>query len=447
MAAALIAAASLSGCSSGSSGSSPRAADAAAAKSFTYWSMWKESEPQATAIKKALAGYQAATGVTVTVQWHGRTVLDDVAAAVKAGKPAPDLSDGSIDTIFGAVAGGVPVNDLTQVYQEPLPGENQKLADVVPDKYLPLLADSNGAVVMIPYEVASEAIFYDKAKEPQLVANPPRTWDDFVKALDAVKAKGQAPLALDPSPDNCAYWVEWMFEREVGPGQFKHTAEERDPTHVDGASRWDDSRLLDGAQKLEALIKGGYFAPGYATEDTGENSAHATDQQNAWTQGKAALLLGGTWTPGATKRGDDVDSFVFPSMPDIGGIRADNSVGVSFFGFALPKAGKNTAAAEKFVLYFMAKDRLGAISSEAGDMTPRIDIAAPQALASVQLALTNRTVFSDQDALMRDDSKWYTTVFQKNAVDFMTGKLTAAQFIRRLRGESTIFWQGVPAAN
>ncbi|GAA2032673.1 hypothetical protein GCM10009839_36110 [Catenulispora yoronensis] len=405
--------------------------------------MWKDNEPQAKVIQEALAKYKAETGVTVTVEWHGRTVLDDVAAAIKAGKPVPDLSDGSINTILGAAANGVPVADLTPVYQQPVPGENQNLGDVVPDKYLPLLSDGTGAVVMVPYEVASEAVFYDKTKQPQLGVNPPRTWDDFMKLLDSVKAKGQTPLALDPIPGNCAYWVEWMFEREIGPGQFKRTAEERDSSLNDGESRWDDSRLLDGARKLETLVKGGYFASGYATEDTGANSTHAKDQQNAWAQDKAALILGGTWTPSETQRTDDVDSFVFPSMPDQGGVRSDNSAGVNFFGFAVPKAGKDSAAAEKFVLYFMAKDRLAAISTEAGNMTPRTDIKAPQVLASVQLALTNRTVFPDQDALMRDDSKWYTTVFQKNSVDFMTGKLTAPQFIAKLKADSGTFWQGM----
>lgn len=131
----------------------------------------------------------------------------------------------------------------------------------------------------------------------------------------------------------------------------------------------------------------------------------AKDQQNAWAAGKAALILGGTWAPSETKRTANVDSFVFPAMPDLGGVRSDNSAGVNFFGFAVPKAGKNSEAGEKFVLYFMAKDRLSKISSEAGNMAPRIDIPAPGVLATVQTALTNRTVFPDQDALMRDDSK------------------------------------------
>lgn len=433
-AAALVMAATVPACSSSSS--SGASGDS---KTFTYWSMWKEEEPQAAVIKEALAGYKASSGVTVNVEWHGRAVLDDIAAALKAGKPVPDLSDGSINTILGAAAEGVSVSDLTALYQQPVPGENQNLSDIVPDKYMPLMTDANNSLVMVPYEVASEAVFFDKTKFPQLSSNPPQTWDSFMSLLQDVKAKGQAPLALDASGGNSAYWVEWMFERELGPGQFKRTAEER-PAGAGAESRWDDARLLDGAQKLETLVKGGYFASGWNTEDTGTTSTHAKDQQNAWAAGKAALILGGTWVPSETKRTVDVDSFVFPAMPDQGGVRQDNSAGVNFFGFALPKAGKNSGAAQKFVLYFMAKDQLSKISSEAGNMTPRIDIPAPGVLATVQTALTNRTVFPDQDALMRDDSKWYTTVFQPAAVAFMTGKLGPQPFISKLKADSAAFW-------
>ena len=440
-AAALVIAAAVPACSSSTpSKAAGGSGTSGGSKSFTYWSMWKEDEPQAAVIKEALAAYKSATGVTVTVEWHGRAVLDDVAAAIKAGKPVPDLSDGSVNTVLGAAAEGVAVDDLTDLYKQPVPGENQNLTDVVPDKYTPLLTDGNGAVVMVPYEVASEAVFFDKAKYPQLSANPPQTWDQFVGLLDQIKAKGQVPLALDASGGNAAYWVEWMFERELGPGQFKRTAEERDPTAAGADSRWNDARLLDGANKLEALIKGGDFAPGWNTEDTGTTSAHAKDQQNAWAAGKAALILGGTWVPSETKRNANVDSFVFPAMPDQGGLPSDNSAGVNFFGFAVPKAGKNADAAEKFVLYFMAKAQLSKISSEAGNMTPRTDITAPSVLASVQTALTNRTVFPDQDALMRDDSKWYTTVFQPETVAFMTGKLTPQQFVGKLKSDSAAFW-------
>jgi raffinose/stachyose/melibiose transport system substrate-binding protein len=112
----------------------------------------------------------------------------------------------------------------------------------------------------------------------------------------------------------------------------------------------------------------------------------------------------------------------------------------------VPKAGVNSSAAEKFVLYFMAKDQLSKISSEAGNMTPRPDITAPSVLSTVQTALTNRTVFPDQDALMRDDAQWYTNVFQPACVAFMTGKMTPQQLVSKLKTDSGTYWaQAGPA--
>ena len=227
-AAVLVMAATVAACSSGGSQGASKAG-AGDAKSFTYWSMWTEDEAQAAVIKEALASYKAATGVTVTVEWHGRGVLDDIAAAIKAGKPVPDLSDSSVNTVLGEGAEGVDVADLTSLYQQPVPGENQNLADVVPDKYMPLMTATSGAVVLVPYEVASEAVFFDKTKYPQLSTSPPQTWDQFMALLEQIKGDGQVPLALDATGGNAAYWVEWMFERELGPGQFKRTARSGTP--------------------------------------------------------------------------------------------------------------------------------------------------------------------------------------------------------------------------
>jgi ABC-type glycerol-3-phosphate transport system substrate-binding protein len=311
---------------------------------------------------------------------------------------------------------------------------------------MPLLSDTNNRAVMVPYEVASEAFYFDKARQPQLAGGgKPQTWPQFVSALTAIKSVGKVPpLALDPITGNCAYWTEWILERELGPGQMKKMAEEKTASLPAGTtSRWDDQKpqLLDGAQKIEDLVKAGFFAPGYATEDTGAKSTHAKDQQNLWASGGAAMLLGGTWTPSETvpalgASAKDVDSFLFPTVPGPDGSRGDNSAGVNFFGFAVPRDGKHSDSAERFILYFMNKDQLSGISTDAANLTPRTDIPAPDALKSVQQALTNRTVFPDQDALMRDDGPWYTAVFQPLSVQLLTGKMTAKDFVAQLKIQS-----------
>jgi raffinose/stachyose/melibiose transport system substrate-binding protein len=438
---AALAAGTTAACSSGTAAKS-----APASKNLVYWSMWQQTEPQAKVIQKALDSFSQSTGVTVTVQWKGRTVLTDMATAIQAGQAAPDLVDGSINTVTADLVEPGRALDLTPMYGQQVTGENSLLSDVVPDKYMPLLSDTNNRAVMVPYEVASEAFFFDKARQPQLAGGgKPQTWAEFVAALAAVKANGKVPpLALDPITDNSAYWTEWILERELGPGQLKRMAEEKTAALPAGTtSRWDDQKvqLLDGAQKIEQLVKAGYFAPGYATEDTSPKSTHAKDQQNLWASGGAAMVLGGTWTPSETApalgaSAKDVDSFIFPTTPAPDGSRGDNSAGVNFFGFAVPKDGKHTDAAERFILYFMNKDRLSGISRDAANMTPRTDIPAPDALKSVQQALTNRTVFPDQDALMRDDGPWYQKVFQPLSVQLLTGKITAKDFVTQLRAQS-----------
>lgn len=429
------------------SSSKPKAAAAAVPKAFTYWSGWRQDDPQAGVLKSAIAAYTAQTGVTIDVEWHGPDVMADVAAAARSGGAVPDLVDGDLDAAMSDLAFQDKAADLSPLYSQPIPGESQQLGDAVPAKFQTLLRDKRDALVMVPYQMSTEVVFFDKSRHPELAGDSkPQTWDDFTAAMSRVKKAGQAPLALDPTPANAAYWTEWVLERELDRGEFLKTAEEhRAPVTPGEPSLWSDPRILDGAKKIEQLVKAGYFAPGYAAEDTAEGSAHAADQQGKWAAGSAAMILGDTSVPDRTSAtlGPDlanVDSFVFPAIADAQGNRGDNSASVDFVGFTVPQDAKNKDAAEQFVLYFMAKPRISQISSKAGALTPRIDVPAPAPLEGVQAALTNRTVFADQDALPQNDAAWYTQVFQPISVDLVKGKLTGQQFVAKLRDQSYAFW-------
>lgn len=444
-ASAALAAGAVTACSSSKS----KAAQPAAPKTFTYWSGWRQSDPQAEVLATAISAFTAETGVRVTVEWHGPKVTADVAAAEKSGGPVPDLTDGDLASVISDLASQNQATDLTDLYSRPIPGESEQLGDAVPQKYQTLLKDQQGVTVMVPYQVTSEMVFFDKQRHPELGGDgKPQTWDDFMGALSREKKPGQAPLALDPTPANAAYWTEWVMERELDKGGFLKAAEERKAPTGD-LSLWSDPRVLDGAKKIEQLVKAGDFAAGYAAEDTGEGSVHAADQQTKWASGGAAMMLGDTSLPNATASTlgpdfADVDSFVFPAI-DANGNRGDNSASVDFVGFAVPQGAVNKEAAEQFVLYFMAKPRISMISSSAGALTPRIDVPAPVPLEGVQAALTNRTVFPDLDALQQDDEPWYTQVFEPLSVQLVTGKVTAQQFVTKLQEQSYTFWAGQTA--
>ena len=58
--------------------------------SFSYWSMWRQDEPQAKVIQAAISQFTADTGVKVNVEWTGRDVAKKIGPAMAAGK-APDM--------------------------------------------------------------------------------------------------------------------------------------------------------------------------------------------------------------------------------------------------------------------------------------------------------------------------------------------------------------------
>ena len=113
---------------------------------------------------------------------------------------------------------------------------------------------------------------------------------------------------------------------------------------------------------------------------------------------------------------------------------------MDFDGFAVPQGAAQKDAAEQFILSFMAKPQISLMSTRAGVLTPRIDVPAPAPLQGVQTALTNRTVIADQDALLQKDPAWYTEVLEQLSVELVTGKVTAPEFVAKLRTQSYAFW-------
>ena len=61
-------------------------------QSIVYWSMWEENEPQADVIKEAAEDYEAATGISVEIEWKGREIQSLIEPALDAGEQI-DLFD------------------------------------------------------------------------------------------------------------------------------------------------------------------------------------------------------------------------------------------------------------------------------------------------------------------------------------------------------------------
>ncbi|NUR87551.1 MAG: carbohydrate ABC transporter substrate-binding protein, partial [Nonomuraea sp.] len=271
---------------------------------FTYWSMWKENEPQAKVLKAAIDKFTKETGTKVDVEWQGRDIRTKIGPAIAANK-APDLVENGFDVINSLLVATGQAMDLTPVYNSEVPGEGKKVSDVIPAKYLDAMPKDPDGVTrwIVPYVLNSAMYYYNKADAD--LATTPQTWDDFVKLCDTLKGKGKACVASDG--DNT--WtnfllLDYLLVRDNGAGTLGKIYADKT-----GAG-WDQPGVLESVKKVEQLVKGGYLLKGY-------DASKYPAQQTNWATGKAAFHLDGTWVPSEASKnlspGFKVGEFAVPT--------------------------------------------------------------------------------------------------------------------------------------
>ena len=423
IATAAVLAASVTACSSSKSKTSA-AGDGKSGGNFTYWSMWRADEPQAKVIKAAIDAYQAETGTKVTVEFQGRDVKKKIGPAIAANQ-APDLWDQGSDAIYASVAQSGAALDLSPVLDMAIPTDNVKVSDAIGTKWLDALPkDPNGSNhYVIPYEVASAGLYYNAADpdvSAALASGAPKTWDDFLKVCDALKAKSKPCIASDGELG----WENGLTLDYLLAAQgvdFNALASDK------SGATWDNPKVLVAAKQMEQLVKGGYIAPGY-------DGTKFPAQETNWAAGKSgAFYSDGSWVTAEVAKQVSSTWKMGTILPP-GATNADSMT----FGFSIPKKAKNAAAAEKFIAYFLQKKTLAGISTDAGNITPRADIPAPAELADTQKALNANPVRLTYAGLAGD---WETKAWDTNFLDMWHGKITAEQFVAKVKSDQVAYWK------
>ena len=183
-------------------------------------------------------------------------------------------------------------------------------------------------------------IWYRPQQVEQLGVQIPKTWDQFIAALDKVKAEGEQPFAVGGSDLwPLTQWLDPILARVAGPKVFSGL--------VDGSVDWDDPGVVRSFELLGQLIKD-YFPPNAL--DRG-----FIDEVCAWVDGKAAFDNQGAFVnlvaPGECdsdlEPGRDFTFFLMPkvdeSKPEVQFISGDL--------FAVAKDSENVGAAKALARY------------------------------------------------------------------------------------------------
>lgn len=402
------------------------AADGGKPQSISYWSFWKEGEPQQKVIADAIAAWQKETGIQVETQWQGRSITQKLTPALNTNQ-VPDLVDASFAKLAPALMETKQYAPLDEAYTKKLDGD-KTLKELLPSKYTEnsgLMVD--GAAWMVPYTISSEAIWFNAAKHPEPKSAPPKTWDEFSALLTKLKADGMTPLAQDG--DIGGYNSMWFVSglvREQGPGAFRKLVEDKT------GEAWKAPEVRAIAQRIQKLVADGMFITGY-------NASKFPAQQQAWATNKAVLLLNGSWIPTETstyaESGFEYASFPMPTeQQDKTYTRTD------FIGFAVPKKSDAPDWAADLAAFTMRKEYQEKFASEANVLPVREDVDVSKELAGVKSEITKAdAVYQQNDGVTTPG--YIEKVFWPVMNDLVLGNIKADEFINRMVEGQAQYWK------
>lgn len=216
----------------------------------------------------------------------------------------------------------------------------------------------------VPYTYYQWGIYYrtDIFKEQGI--EPPKTWDELLKACEKLKAAGITPFTIGTKANwPTGGWFDYLDLR-VNGYEF----------HMDltsGKVPYTDPKVKAVFDKWLELIKPGYFIENHAALDW-------QDAMPQFVQGKAAMYLMGNFAVATMKAGglkeDQIGFLQFPEITK--GIPMSEEAPTDTFH--IPSGAKNKEDAKKFLAYLASPEAQAKMNETLGQLPVNNKAAKPK---------------------------------------------------------------------
>jgi raffinose/stachyose/melibiose transport system substrate-binding protein len=262
------------------------------------------------------------------------------------------------------------------------------------------------------------AVFYNKKIFERLGLSAPKTWDDFIKVGQALKAGGVAPVAVTGMYEPyMGMWVDELFMREVGYKRAYDAAYSGDYT---------DAGFLKAAEKVQDMRDRGFLMQGFKGIDF-------TPTQIEFFQGKAGMILMGTWLSSEMKDSIPPDfQLAVTSFPTVDGASGDQDAALAHNNILA--INKNTQAKElaiEFAKRFTSKDVQTRRAQEVATVSQVKGVPVPKGVEGLEQVLTSAKKLNVRYYGLEYAPDRQTAYYREVAKLFF-GEYNAAQFIQAL---------------
>jgi raffinose/stachyose/melibiose transport system substrate-binding protein len=380
----------------------PGAVTGQAKIAMTFWSWRGEDKTFYESMIKKFEGQNP--GVSIEFQTYKPTEYSTVlSAAMQAGK-GPDIvhlrAYGALQP-FARPEFLVPLEDkvpeLKTFARQWLDGARSR---------------ADGKVYGVPFAVQTLVIFYNKKLFKSAGVTPPKTWDQFLTALRALKDKGVTPLANGGKEG----WTLEIAMGVLGPNFYGGS------NFYEAVTR--GQTTFKSPQFTSALAKVGEIRP-YMPQ--GFMGVAYTDMQQLFINEQAAMFIGGIWELGYFKsQNASLDIGVMPGPV----ARDGDTPWVSSYddgNYGVNAKSANQAVALKFIRFTASREWGQAFTDQLKQISavPGVEIHDPQ-LQVVQTWMRHATPY-----IMLVGFRWKnptgSELIQNDLQGLFSGKMTPQQ--------------------
>ncbi|WP_035840432.1 ABC transporter substrate-binding protein [Kitasatospora azatica] len=275
-----------------------------------------------------------------------KAVLDTIPGADYQAKLNTVISTPQAPDVFFNWGGGsiqpYVKSDLLLPLDDMIAADPKLKSDFLPSVFNTAVID--GKSYGIPMRGTQPVLLFDNKKVLAAAGlSVPKTWDDLLGAVQALKAKGITPFALgggDQWPT--LMWYEYVFDRVAGPELFQKAL-------AGDKSAWESADAKKALGMLKQLVDAGAFGSNFDSVKFTDGGSPAL-----LAKGKAAFELMGSWEY-ATQQDASPDfaknDLGYSNFPGIAGGKGDPAdvVGNTNNFYSVLKKTKHPDAAAAFL--------------------------------------------------------------------------------------------------
>lgn len=370
--------------------------------------------------QKAAEDFGRESGLAITVEGNPR-VWEQLRPRFIGGDP-PDLAYPGWGMDHWALA----EEDQLLQLDEALDGKPQKGEGTWRDTFEPSilkLGQLDEKQYVLPYFFNVLGWWYDPAVFAKHGWKVPQTWDDLLVLCEDIKAAGVAPITFQGQYPY--YMVEGMllpWVMSIGGAEAIRSCQNLEP----GA--WTAEPVLQAAQMIATLRDRGFF-------QQGATALSHTESQQAFLQGRAAMIPCGTWLYSEMRDVMPANAQMEFMLPPVvnHGMGDPSAIIIGIEPWMVPSAAKNPRGAIAFFKYLTSLEKAKQFVEQKG--TLMAIKGSDQANLPAVLAGPAARFKSSKQVWAVQYRQWYTafdTEMQNALTSMVNGQATPEQFCQRV---------------